>query len=470
MKLKFVDNTRSTRKRLSRALASGLLLGTVLSMGYNVSTTDASVNLSDEAKQLTEDWTQAKYSAIENAFDAQMQSALPQSELLAIWNQWLAKDGAFQGIGQAQTQTLNNTSVVLITLNFQKGAVGLEWTFSSSGSVTGLHVVTPPSSATWQRPSYDKASSFRSISLTVGKGFLKVPAELDVPNGKGPFPAVVFMPGSGPEDMNEQVSGGPEEPFRDLAVGLASNGIAVLRYDKPTFTNPKAFEGASHMNRITPAYSDVADAEAALRTLLKQPKIDPSEVFLLGHSLGGYIAPMVAQNVPKVAGLILMGAPTQSLADVLVPQERYLDQLKGPLTSTEKQQLAALQTQVNLANSAKLTVNTPANSLPEGLPAQYWLFYQHYNALKTAQSLRAPMLIMQGGRDYQVTPNNLTQWKNALKNHSNIHYRLFPALNHLFVSGTGKSTPNEYMLPGHVASNVIAGISGWLHAVATDSR
>lgn len=311
---------------------------------------------------------------------------------------------------------------------------------------------------------YDHPAAYRRIRVQVGTGVSQVPAILDLPKGRGPFSAVVLMPGSGPENFNEQILGGPEEPFRDIADGLASAGIAVLRYDKPTYVNPPAFEGPHNVWRVTPKYTDLVDAQSAIRLLLHHTKIAHASVFLLGHSLGGYLAPLIGEQMPRLAGLVMLAAPAQPIVDYLVPQTRYLDSLKGPLTSQERTALQVLTHEVQEAQNPRLKASAPRSTLPFGLPAPYWLFYHRYDALSTVSHLTMPLLILQGGRDYQVPPSNLTQWETALKGHPNATFHLFPQLDHLFVSGKGLSTPETYLQPGHVAPEVVKMIASWIRS------
>ena len=443
------------------ALAASLVAwGNVAPAFASAEPSTASQNVVARAVQLTKWWAYGKEILLEARFDSEMQSGLSTAQLADVWAELVAQKGSYKGVSGARMETVGGVPVVVVAVAFQNESAGIEWSFSSDGTVTGLHIVLLP--AAWSRPWYDKRATYAEEKLTIGSGYLKVPAELDVPVGKGPFPAVVLVPGSGPADMNERVDGGPEEPLRDLAHGLASSGIAVLRYDKPTFANPIAFEGPENVNRVTPQVTDVADAEAATEYLLQAKNINPSEVFVAGHSLGGFVAPMVVKTIPKVAGLIMLAAPTTSPAQLLVNQTRYLDELGGPLIASEQANLTRLSAEVKLADSPKLTVSTPADELPLGLPAQYWLFFQHYSAIRTASSLTEPILVLQGMSDYQVPPSSLSIWEKALAGHANASFDSFQSLDHMFMPVTGKSTPADYMRPNHVASVVVGTIATWV--------
>ena len=96
------------------------------------------------------------------------------------------------------------------------------------------------------------------------------------------------------------------------------------------------------------------------------------------------------------------------------------------------------------------------------MPRSYWLDLKHYDPRSAVQKLCCRILVLQGGRDYQVTPADYEGWKSALKGHPNATFDLFPSLNHLFITGEGKSLPAEYQKPGHVAPDVINEIANWI--------
>jgi fermentation-respiration switch protein FrsA (DUF1100 family) len=95
-------------------------------------------------------------------------------------------------------------------------------------------------------------------------------------------------------------------------------------------------------------------------------------------------------------------------------------------------------------------------------PASYWLDLKGYDPAALAMELVVPVLIMQGGRDYQVTKTEFDRWRSALKNKSNVTFSLYPPLNHLFISGEMQSTPSEYERAGHVSEEVLTDIVRWL--------
>src|SRR5205085_5456531 len=168
--------------------------------------------------------------------------------------------------------------------------------------------------ADYKAPSYVNPESFTEKQVKVGKGEWELPATLTIPKGDGPFPALVLVHGSGPHDRDETI--GPNKPFRDLAEGLASRGVAVLRYDKRSLVSPL---GIRTVNEEV-----VEDAKAAIELLSAEPRIDRRRIIVLGHSLGGTLAPRIAAEDPRTAGIVILAGAARPFEDLLVEQLRYL--------------------------------------------------------------------------------------------------------------------------------------------------
>jgi alpha-beta hydrolase superfamily lysophospholipase len=276
-----------------------------------------------------------------------------------------------------------------------------------------------------------------------------------VPKGSGPFPALVLVHGSGPNDRDESVSG--TKVFKDLALGLASRGVAVLRYDKRTKIYPLRFAREANFTMTDETVVDAVRAAALLRT---EAAVDPRRVFVLGHSQGGYMAPRIGKRDPKLAGLIVCAGNVRPLEDLILEQNEYLAGLQGQLTPQQRAKLEEVRRQVQEVRNFKAGQKVPA-LLP--VPAAYLLDLQGYNPAAEAQGLSMPLLILQGERDYQVTMRDFALWKAALGGRNNVTLRSYAKLNHLFIAGEGKSTPAEYA-SGHVDRPVVDDIAQWILA------
>jgi len=392
------------------------------------------------------------------SFDDVMRTALPAAKLRQTWTSLIAQTGPFQKQLGVRTEKVGVFDVVFVTCEFAKARLDVKVVFNRETQITGLWFVPSRSAAAYEPAAYVKRDAFHEEDVTVGSGRWALPGTLSMPIGAGPFPAVVLVHGSGPHDRDETI--GPNKPFRDLAWGLASRGIAVLRYEKRT--KHHAAKLAALKEGLTAKAETIDDALAAVSLLRRTEGIDAKRIFVLGHSLGGALAPRIAKRDPQIAGLIIMAGPTRPLEDVILEQTEYAFSLDGRLSGQEKEQLEKLKQQVARAKAPNLSSGTPAAELPFGIAASYWLDLRGYDPAATAAALSGPMLILQGGRDYQVTMADLDGWKKALAGRQRVTFKVYPKLNHLFIAGEGKSTPAEYTKPGHVAEAVITDIAEWL--------
>ena len=390
-----------------------------------------------------------------------MRAAAPAAQLGQLWAQFVAQYGAFQGIGTATTTVQAPYTIAAVPTQFANSTVTLTVAVSGAGQVSGLHVakVAPSASSPASSPAaYVNPAAFTEASVTVGSAPWALPGTLSLPDGTGPFPAVVLVQGSGPSDRDETY--GPNKPFRDLAWGLASAGVAVLRYDKRTLVY--GTQMATDAN-ITVREETMDDAIAAVALLRRTPGVDSTRVFLAGHSLGAYLAPRIAAQVPgQLAGIVMLEAPSTPLLQLVLAQAEYLAGLQGSPSPSSETQLAALRAQVALAESPSLSPSTPPSELPLDTPASYWLDLRTYDPLSAAAALPIPMFFSQGGRDYQVPPSELQPWQTALSRHANAAFTTYPAMDHLLLDGSGPATPAEYSLPGHVDAQLVADLAAWI--------
>jgi uncharacterized protein len=355
------------------------------------------------------------------------------------------------------------TSIAFIVTANGNAEVLVNLSVDAHGLISGLHLgpVNPPAPTTTSLP--PSVPGVRQIPVGVGSPPLK--GTLTLPSGNGPFPAVVLVSGSGPNDQDETV--GPNHPFLDIAVGLAARGIATLRYDKRTLDYPKSINPRT----FTPTDEYVPDALAAIKLLEHNPAVDPHLVFVLGHSQGGTYAPLIAKDAPSVAGVILLAAGAETLGQAVLRQTRYLATLPGNIGAAAKAQLPYVaQIAAEIDNVAELEKDNPATVLYGGTGPAYYLSELRYNEVATARSIPQPLLLLQGDRDYQVTvANDLDVWRQGLKGRKGVTVVQFPQADHLFLDGTGRPTPLEYEKPGHVDPKVIATIATWVKQVAKSS-
>lgn len=415
-------------------------------------------NLKEIAQNFVDLLLKADFKSATNMFDDQMKIALNDDKLQETWINTIAEAGALLQINPTDTAEMEGYKIVIIRCDFQRAIIDVQVVFNKQGQISGLNFI--PTNMEYHAPDYVNKSTFHEMEVTIGEGKWALPGTLTVPDGSGPFPGLVLVHGSGPNDRDETI--GPNKTFKDLAWGLASKGIAVLRYDKRTLTHIKQLT-PDMIDKMTAKEEVIDDALLAVELMRKTESIDPRRVFYLGHSLGATLAPRVAQQDNELAGIIIMAGGTRSIEETILDQYTYLYNLDGNITEQQKTELNDLKEKVDKLKDPKFIENISREDLPLGMPVAYWKDLNNHDPVTIVKTLDMPILVLQGGRDYQVLESkDFKGWKDALNHRENVEFKLFKELNHLFIEGEGRSTPQEYMVEGHVEKDVIDSIVQWI--------
>ena len=401
------------------------------------------INYTERTFTIIDKLTNNKIGDFYSYFDENMKKQVSQTDVQKLWVDLIAVYGTFDYYKTDITLvSKDGYQIADVPCIFKNGSVTLRLTLNSKGEISGFFITENTTASNSLQLAHD-------TEVTFGSEAYPISGSLTLPEGDGPFPAVILVHGSGPNDRNEQI--GPNLPFMDLAEQLSAQGVAVLRYDKRTYLYGSELAA---LTDITVQDETIDDAVYAFEYLKTLDTINAEQIYIAGHSLGGYLIPRIAAQTPEAAGYILLAASARPLEDMMLEQTEYLLGLEKNLDDASKQKLLK-QTSDMVSAVKSLTPDTELTAEQlGGVPASYWLDLKNYDPIAEIQQIDKSILILQGGRDYQVTKTDYDLWLSAFNEYSDVHYRFYDNLNHLFMSGTGKSIPDEYQQKGTVDTAV----------------
>ena len=324
------------------------------------------------------------------AMSAQMEAALASMGGLAGFTRQLASLGTVRKIDPAYEGTVQGFKTFNIPCDFSIQAMDVILV-AQDGVIAGIQL----GAYTGGREEAAGSDAFDSIELTLPvSGLGELPGLLTLPAGEGPFPAVILLQGSGASDRDETV--GNLKPFRDIAEGLAEQGVAVYRFDKRTYVY--GMELATKKD-ISLADEYLEDAVNAVQLLAAQERIDPSRIFVLGHSLGGNAIPAIARELEQApvqaCGYIMMAASPRPLDVLMREQYDFLYSLLPEITEEQQAEKDALF--ADLDRLQDLDALTEDDTVA-GVYSAYWKWLAAYDILQAAEEIRSRSCCCRGKR------------------------------------------------------------------------
>lgn len=380
------------------------------------------------ARHFGEQMVNSKFSDVTALFSDTLKAQLPEAALQLAWEQTASAAGDYIDCYHTRSTKSNGMTTVVTTLEFSNIGINVSYFFGDNGKLEGIRLtyqsITKP----------EETESYFELPVAIGSyeldGLLTVPKHAEHP------PVVILVQGSGPSDMDETV--GSSKPFCDIAHSLAENGIAVLRFHKRFYQYPEAADTVTIQAEV------LDDVASAIEYAIHCDKIDNNRIYLLGHSLGGMLAPEIADSNPSVKGIISLAGSPRRLEDIICDQNEALLKTNGLGETEIAEQMKPIR---ETANQIKALTETDSGTY-FGVPAEYWYSLNQLHPSKTAQSLELPMLFLQGSEDIQVYADvDFIQWKELLGQKQNCRFRLYDGLGHFFTAEDG-----------HVDNEVIADI------------
>ena len=420
---------------------------------------DISQQLEKKSELFIQHLVKGEFQQATENFDQAMTEAMSVQDLKDLWETLNLQIGLFLEVKEYQYEKYEQFDVIFAICSFEKMDVKFRIVFDSLQQIAGLGFLPVEQEYVYKPPEYVDENLFEEIDVEFGDPEWLLPGNLTFPKGEESCPVVILVHGSGPQDRDETI--GPNKIFKDLAWGLSSRGIAVLRYDKRTLVHgQKMIEEDVFIDFDMETVDDVVEA---VKFLKQYEQCDFNKIYVLGHSMGGYLIPYMIDKYPDLMdGALIMAGNTRPLEDLILDQTEYILTADGELSEYDSAQIDLVARQVNWVKSEQLSEETPPDSLPLFIPAEIWLMAREYHPAELLKNIDIPILILQGERDYQVTMEDFQGWQDALGSKTNVATISYPELNHLFITGEGKSTPQEYMVEGHLSDMVLEDIIKWI--------
>lgn len=390
----------------------------------------------------------------DNYFSQQLLETYSNEELQASWKEMTINEDAEVELESSKQQSFH---VVEGVVEQTESSIKVRMTWNEQSELVGFHIEPMQTEKTLP-------SNVEEETMIIGKGTdFELEGTLTLPTDRDDdIPGVILVHGSGPSDQDETVYN--YAPFRDLAYGLAEQGIAVLRYPKRTFVYPNM--GTTFGNDLTVNEETIDDAVLAAELLKEDNRIQTDAVFVIGHSLGGMLAPRIDQQADTAGMVILAGSP-RSLWEIIYDQNIYfLDKL----VNDEEEKNESIQMLEEEKRAGETLINMTDEEAKETdvftINGYYLKEMDEHDVGEIALHSNKPMLLLQGEEDFQVTmEQDFTMWQELLEEKTDATFKSFPELNHFFITSEGpnKGTVKEYSIPGHVDEQVIEDIGKWIN-------
>jgi dienelactone hydrolase len=412
------------------------------------------VNLINRADSFFDTMDKGNFEEAHGFFDESVKGQITPDELKLFWLRLGNSMGTYESVDGAKNSIKGDYFQVILTCGFSKGTQTFTFVFNKSEKLLGFFVTPVAADAEYAAPAYADTTLYKETEINIKFEEGQMAGVFTSPKNASNFPVVIMVHGSGPSDMDETV--GPNKPFKDLAAGLAAKGIGSIRYVKRSMVYPRIFNKA-----FTVKEEVIDDALSAINLANTLPGVNKSQIYVLGHSLGGMLAPRIATLAPSLNGIILAAAPARKLSDLILEQNTFFYKSSGDTSAAGKKQFLESSIEIDKSRLLKLGDIAP-DSVILGAPATYWIDLNNHDQLATSKKIKNRILILQGGNDFQVSVQDFNIWRTTLASNKNASFKLYPDLNHLLSTQKEKGTGAQYRIPANVNADLINDISIWI--------
>ncbi len=394
-----------------------------------------------------------KFRTIHRQFDENLSKHVSLLFLKKSFNALEKAIGTYHSHGKTKIIHSGKDLEYITPLYFKKGCLILGAAYNDKGQLNKFYLKRKA----YSLPHYGQGLGYYKEDIFIESGKYKLPGEIIYPlNISKKLPLFIFVHGSGANDRYE--SDGQIQVFKDMYLGLVSQGFACLIYDKRTFVYKKQFDSI----QFTLWDETVEDAINAFKLAKTKSEIDTNQIFIIGHSQGGYAIPLILKGCKGVKGAVSMAGCSRPLDVLLEYQYKYLANQDGKVSLAEKVFLRKEQKKIDFVRSEQFLTAQPVLKVLNYWPSNFWKDIKSYRPVDELKTLDCPVLFLQGDRDYQVTDDDLKLWKSACLEKKQWSFISYPKLNHRFIEGEGQPTSWEYLNGGNVPLYVSEDIALWL--------
>lgn len=403
----------------------------------------------EKSKTYAEQMATGEFSYVTEEFSKSLKRQLTEEQLKAGWDTTVANIGDYIGIHDCTTSKEKDLTIVLVILEYENNGIQLRLVYNKESKIDGIWINYYKIDKKTSKESND---IFEEIEIKIGDGDYPLDGMLTLPTKVKNPPVVILVHGSGQSDMDETIGASQNKPFRDIAHGLAEQGIATIRYNKRYFQYPELATKDITINEEV-----LNDVSLAIQCAVESAAVDSSNVFILGHSLGGMLAPKIASDNTNVTGIISLAGSPRNLGDIIIDQNKdAINRLEGT-SDTDKEALIQ-QIEDEVQKLKNVTIEDDSEIL--GVHSSYWYSLNQIHTDEILNQLDIPMMFLQGSADFQVYADiDYVLWQTLLEDRENVTFHLYDELNHLFMTTNGKVDITEYDKAGTVDSKVIEDIA-----------